>query len=65
MLHLRAKLTVFLTAIALCLSIAISPGDACPFCSAPSLTLSEQMDQADAILKVKWHSAEKATAESA
>lgn len=26
----------------------------CPFCSAPSLTLSEQVSQADAVLLVKW-----------
>ena len=25
---------------------------ACPFCSAPSLTLSEQMQQADAVLQI-------------
>ncbi|GAB4136560.1 MAG: hypothetical protein Tsb009_03690 [Planctomycetaceae bacterium] len=27
---------------------------ACPFCSAPSLTLSEQMAQADSVVLVKW-----------
>jgi len=32
---------------------------ACPFCSAPSLTLSEQMQQADAVLQIAYVSAEK------
>ena len=27
---------------------------ACPFCSAPSLTLSEQVEQSDAVALVKW-----------
>jgi hypothetical protein len=41
--------------------IGMSAGSllACPFCSAPSLTLSEQMEQADAILKVAWDAAVK------
>jgi hypothetical protein len=33
---------------------------ACEFCSAPSLTLSEQLDQADAVALVKWISTEQA-----
>ncbi|HSG69900.1 MAG TPA: hypothetical protein VLA12_05765 [Planctomycetaceae bacterium] len=47
--------------------IGMSAGSllACPFCSAPSLTLSEQMEQADAILKVTWESAEKGDAKTA
>lgn len=32
---------------------------ACPFCSAPSLTLSEQMAQADAVLQIAYESAKK------
>ena len=28
--------------------------NSCPFCSAPSLTLSEQVAQADAVVLVKW-----------
>lgn len=34
--------------------------NACPFCSAPSLTLSEQVAQADAVILVKWVSGEPA-----
>src|SRR6516162_10101134 len=33
---------------------------ACPFCSAPSLTLSEQVAQADAVVLVKWTGGEPA-----
>ena len=41
------------------LSLALTFGvprqtTACPFCSAPSLTLSEQLAQSDAVLLVKW-----------
>ncbi len=32
---------------------------ACPFCSAPSLTLSEQVAQSDAVILVKWVSSRK------
>lgn len=38
---------------------------ACPFCSAPTLTLSEQMDQSDAVLEVKFVSAAKGDNSSA
>lgn len=34
--------------------------NACPFCSAPSLTLSEQVAQADAVVLVKWTGGEPA-----
>lgn len=37
---------------------------ACEFCSAPSLTLSEQLDQADAVALVKWISTQKAKPKS-
>ncbi|MEZ6045487.1 MAG: hypothetical protein R3C11_07875 [Planctomycetaceae bacterium] len=37
---------------------------ACPFCSAPSLTLGEQVNQADAVLLVEWLSAERGTADT-
>ncbi|WP_166825426.1 hypothetical protein [Thalassoroseus pseudoceratinae] len=37
---------------------------ACPFCSAPSLTLSEQVDASDEVVLVKWLSARKAEANS-
>ena len=37
-------------------AVMISPFSvgACPFCSAPSLTLSEQVAQSDAVVLVKW-----------
>ena len=38
--------------------------EACPFCAAPSLTLSQQIDQADAAVLAVWKSAEEATSES-
>ncbi len=37
--------------------------DACPFCSAPSLTLSEQLAQADAAVLVQWASGEQGNRE--
>ena len=41
-------------------SLAISaPALACPFCSAPSLTMTEQLSQSDAAVLVKWSSADK------
>jgi len=54
------------TLVALSITIAVFVGQApaavaCPFCSAPSLPLSEQMAQADAIALVQWVSAEKNT----
>ena len=33
---------------------ALNSAGACPFCSAPSLTLSEQVTQADDVVLVKW-----------
>lgn len=44
---------------------AVSPALSCPFCSAPSLTLAEQLAQADAAVLVKWVGGEKATDKSA
>ena len=38
---------------------------ACPFCSAPSLTLSEQVAETDAVALVQWVEATKPTEESA
>ncbi len=35
-------------------------GAACEFCGPPTLTLSEQLDQADAVVLVKWVSTVKA-----
>src|SRR5262245_47514834 len=37
----------------------------CPFCPAPSLTLSEQVAQADAIVLVQWVSGKPAEGQSA
>ncbi len=38
---------------------------ACPFCSAPSLTLTEQLSQSDVAVLVQWTEAEKGTLEKA
>ncbi|WP_298861251.1 hypothetical protein [uncultured Gimesia sp.] len=38
---------------------------ACPFCSAPSLTLTEQLSQSDVAVLVQWSEAEKGTLEKA
>ena len=38
---------------------------ACPFCSAPSLTLSEQLTQADAAVLVQWVDGKMPTEKSA
>lgn len=44
--------------LAVCVAIAgpwmVTYSLACPFCSAPSLTLTEQVTQADAVALVKW-----------
>lgn len=37
----------------------IASATACPFCSAPSLTLTEQLSQSDAAVLVQWIEAEK------
>ncbi|MCA9115798.1 MAG: hypothetical protein KDA79_12000 [Planctomycetaceae bacterium] len=54
----------------ICLLLAVltvlpAPALACPFCSAPSLTLSEQITQADAVILTSWVEGEKATENSA
>lgn len=55
----------------ICLAVAVSmlgltaAAWACPFCSAPSLTLSEQVAQADVVVLVQWLDAEKGNKESA
>lgn len=40
--------------------IGLQTATGCPFCSAPSLTFSEQVAQADAVLLVKWGGGEQA-----
>lgn len=55
---------LLLAAGALLLSTpTVSP--ACPFCSAPTLTLSEQFTKAEAVLLVSWAGGDKAVADKA
>lgn len=58
-------LTVAVTGFAVALSTLAAPALACPFCSAPSLTLSEQLAQADAVVLVEWADAVKPEGDSA
>ncbi|MDX1966815.1 MAG: hypothetical protein SFV23_06570 [Planctomycetaceae bacterium] len=44
----------FLIAAAVVSLTVVSVSLACPFCSAPSLTLTEQLTQSDAVALVKW-----------
>jgi len=46
-------------------TVASSSARSCPFCSAPSLTLAEQMAQADAAVLVQWVGGKKATDKTA
>ncbi|WP_437190800.1 hypothetical protein [Planctomicrobium sp. SH527] len=48
------------TAIALALLTFLPQGVACPFCSAPSLTMSEQLAGAQAAVLVQWASGKEA-----
>ena len=41
-------------ALVLLAALAPVPVEACPFCSAPSLTLTEQLGGADSAVLVKW-----------
>ncbi len=50
--HAYSKLFVALSAIGLLADP--TAGQACPFCTAPSLTLSEQLEQSDATVLVQW-----------
>ena len=53
------------------IAILLAPGTGsaiayfCPFCDAPSLTLSEQLDQTEHLLLAKWTGGDKPTNESA
>jgi len=49
-LMMWTSVLVMMAALFMVTDLAIS----CPFCSAPSLTLSEQVAQADAVVLVKW-----------
>ncbi len=60
----RSILTTALAAT-LTLSLAVAPVLSCPFCSAPSLTLAEQLAQADAAVLVQWAEGTKPTETSA
>ena len=65
---MKHNLTVkFQSLVTLLAIVGMSAGSlwACPYCSAPSITLTEQMEQADAILKVVWDSAIKGDEKSA
>jgi hypothetical protein len=60
------KLSAAVTAMAfLMMTAGASAARCCPFCSAPSLTLAEQMAQADAAVLVQWVGGKKATDKSA
>jgi len=52
---MRLARNVFAAVAAAMLVVSATPSTtACPFCSAPSLTLSEQLEQADAVVLAKW-----------
>ena len=53
----------FVCSLAALALLAPTPAGACPFCSAPSLTLSEQYAKADAAILGQWISGEMATRE--
>lgn len=58
-MHLRSFLLAGLSlALAAAAVFFPAPGAACPFCSAPSLTLGEQYARADAAVLVEWVSGE-------
>lgn len=58
---MKSRLLIALAVTLLASQIAL----ACPFCSAPSLTLSEQLTQADAAVLVKWVDGKAPTEKSA
>jgi len=57
--------TAVTTVAVLMTTLAVPSAMSCPFCSAPSLTLAEQMAQADAAVLVQWVGGTKATDTSA
>ena len=60
------KLSAAVMTVAFLMTTAgASAARCCPFCSAPSLTLAEQMAQADAAILVQWVGGKKATEKSA
>ena len=64
---MKARIAPFmLSALAVVFScIPLSVAISCPFCSAPSLTLAEQMSQSDAVVLVEWVGGRKPTDEKA
>jgi hypothetical protein len=64
MKRIRLATIMALSALAVIASLSI-PAKACPFCSAPSLTLSEQYTKADAAVLVQWVGGEMPKAEQA
>lgn len=58
-----ARLTAITLALVCAVVVSALPVTvlACPFCSAPSLTFSEQLAQADAAVLVQWRFGEKGT----
>jgi len=42
---------------------ATSMAMACPFCSAPSLTMTQQVDQSDVVVLTEWQSSKRGNAE--
>ena len=59
----RTLLSAFLAIFAV--TTSIDSVEACPFCGAPSLSLAEQMEQSDVVVRVKWKGGTKPTEESA
>lgn len=57
--------TAAAAALLLMTTLAAPDARSCPFCSAPSLTLAEQMAQADAAVLVQWVGGKKATDKTA
>lgn len=58
-------MTAAASALLLYTTLAVPAARSCPFCSAPSLTLAEQMAQADAAVLVQWVGGKKATDKTA
>ena len=57
---MRIARTFFLCTAMLAFPTGLSRAGNCPFCSAPSLTLSEQLAQSDAAVLVQWAGGKKA-----
>lgn len=54
-----------LIVLLLAVAVASSRSFACPFCEAPSLTMAEQLSQADAVVLVQWVKGTKPTEDTA